>query len=206
MFSLNPSFPNLIPLLLIMPSIQPLIISLPPWCLQPPDTCRLLSCPLCNPPAEWDVFGSAFLSLELSPCSLSPLPYHGPLLSSKLCPAPSLPVSCHEGLWLECSSRSCPCGLSLCPPGHTPVPMAWPGCHCCSSPISYIFSDPAMFSTCFAFLLPELFSDLSFIPGKRARSCFFPSSLGSRTCRAIAEIPSCHFIFLSVFFFTQRRS
>lgn len=103
-------------------------------------------------------------------------------------------------LLTQLGQKSCPCGVSLSPSGHTPVPMTWPGCHWCSLPISCIFLDQTVFLTCFAFLLPELFSAPLLHPGeKRARSCFFLSSLGSRTCRATAEIPSRHFIFLSLF-------
>lgn len=177
-FSLNPSFPNLTPLLLIMPSIELQIISLPPWCLQPPDTFRLLLCPLCYPPAEWDVFGSAFISLELSLCFLSQLPYHGPLLSSKPLsspfPASVLPWGTLVGVLLtELDQKGCPYGVSLCPAGRTLVPMTCLGSHWCFFPISCIFSDPAMFPTCFAFLLSELFSAPLHPREKRDRNGFF---------------------------------
>lgn len=100
-------------------------------------------------------------------------------------------------LLTQLGQKGCPCGVSLSPSGHTPVlarlSLVLP------SHLLHLLG-PTVFLTCFAFLLPELFSAPLLHPGeKRARSCFFLSSLGSRTCRATAEIPSRHFIFLSLF-------
>lgn len=109
-----------------------------------------------------------------------------------------------RGALVGCSSQSwvrravpvgCPCVLP-----DTQVPMTWLGCHWCFFPTSYIFLDPIMFLTCFAFLLPELFSAPLHSREKRDRSRFFPGQQDLlSSCRDTIMLS--HFL---ESFFTQR--
>lgn len=115
---------------------------------------------------------------------------------------PALPVSCHEGLCLESSSqswirRAVPVGCSCVLQDTHRSP--WPGW----AVIGASFPPPASSWTqhCFWPALPFFFQgfyQLLSIPEKRETGT--ASSLGSRTCWATAEIPSCYFLFSSLFF------
>lgn len=124
-------------------------------------------------------------------------------------PVPSPPLFCREGLWPRCSlphTAPAELGGQGCPPemsfgSHTgphalarlsPSHTSW-----CSFPASRSFLrwSQAWTKLCFQPALPFFFQTLSLLlhpRGKGARSHLFPPSLGSRTCRAAAEIPSCH--------------